>query len=587
MKHICYFYIFKYRSIKNMGISLDARYAYDMDEEEKVLTIEKNDKYIDGFWPTGISSLTALVGNNGAGKTSYLEYMLYVLAEGEHDRDKNAIIVYEEEDGLHAYMPSKCEYKVQSMDPSIKCTTSHRRVHTGMFYYSSYFRSYASVSKPRDGELAGVYNATDTWRLVKDLQDYSNLNTLSGTKILRRHLSAMRAQDNNRIVQLLSDNELRNLLPKDAFPNYVILNPNESGYDALSDKQQGEKKLVTRPRYIVTNKEIALARIIYYNFYNIIAELGENGNSIIYKYRDEWNAIFRKKKNALISYEIFLNRYPDIHVRFTQLLNIIKFISKAFEYDHINGTLYLDLLDEQNKNNIIQLMAYFRLESFVVAHFFDMGFAHEHSADTQLSSGEHEMLKFFSRLYDSTELTPSKISNIYTPPLLLIDEAENSYHPEWQKKFVNILVNFVHALYVRLKQKTIFQIVLTTHSPILLSDIPSEYVNYLKKDGKNMKVVKNQPETFGANIFELYRYSFFMSNGLVGEFAQQKIERIQDHIKSGKMSLEDICKEINLIGDKGIRTYLMTMLEECRDRDMLSYYRQKVGELERRVHGKD
>lgn len=570
-----------------MGISLDARYVYEMDEEERVLTIAKNENYVEGFWPEGISSLTALVGNNGAGKTSYLEYLLYMLAEGEHDKDKNAIVVYEEEDGLRAYMPIKCEYKVQSIDPSIKCTTSHRRVHTDMFYYSSYFRSYASVSKPGDGELAGVYNATDTWRLVKDLQDYSNLNAISGTKILRRHLSAMRAQDNNRIVQLLSDKELTNLLPKDTFPNYVILNPNESGYDALSDKYRGEKKLVNRPRHLATNKDGALARIIYYNFYNILAELGEEGNGIIYSYRDEWYAIYRNSKNAQASYEIFLNGHPDIHVRFVQLLNIIKFISKAFHYDGKCGTLYLDLLDEQNKHHITQLLAYFRLESFVVAHFFDMAFAHKYSADTQLSSGEHEMLKFFSRLYDSTELTPGRIKNIDTPQLLLIDEAENSYHPEWQQKFVNILVNFVHALYMRLKQRTVFQIVMTTHSPILLSDIPSYYVNYLKKEGKIMSVVKNQPETFGANIFELYRYSFFMSNGLVGEFAQQKIRKIQSDIKDGVRPADDIEKEINMIGDRGIRAYLQTMLDENDQRDMLTYYKNKVKELENKNNAKD
>ena len=67
MNHICYFYIFDYRNIHNMGISLDARYTYEMKEDEQKLIVRKNDKYVERLWPEGISSLASLVGNNGAG----------------------------------------------------------------------------------------------------------------------------------------------------------------------------------------------------------------------------------------------------------------------------------------------------------------------------------------------------------------------------------------------------------------------------------------------------------------------------------------------------------------------------------------
>ena len=43
MNHICYFYILKYRSIHNVGISLDARYLYVADEQQKkIMELSEN-----------------------------------------------------------------------------------------------------------------------------------------------------------------------------------------------------------------------------------------------------------------------------------------------------------------------------------------------------------------------------------------------------------------------------------------------------------------------------------------------------------------------------------------------------------------
>ena len=199
------------------------------------------------------------------------------------------------------------------------------------------------------------------------------------------------------------------------------------------------------------------------------------------------------------------------------------------------------------------------------------------------------MLRFFSRLYDAVCVYPKRADNIQTPQLLLIDEAENSYHPEWQRMYISQLTQFVHALYYRKEIAGEFQIILTTHSPILLSDIPVMCTNYLRKEEKDNHVstLNDRHETFGANVFDLYRDSFFMSKGLVGEFAQQKIRKIQKDIKDGGMSAEDIEKEINLIGDRGIRAYLQAMLDENDKRDMLAYYKSKVKELENKNNAKD
>lgn len=56
--------------------------------------------------------------------------------------------------------------------------------------------------------------------------------------------------------------------------------------------------------------------------------------------------------------------------------------------------------------------------------------------------------------------------------IILLDEPDLQLHPEWQQKFISLLLDLLYAYFPKVK----FQIILTTHSPILLSDIPRKNV---------------------------------------------------------------------------------------------------------------
>ena len=71
--HICYLFVFDFGVLKNIGFTFDHRYVFQMEEDG--LYIEKSTSPLPlDFWVKEYS-LTAIVGNNGSGKTTALRLM--------------------------------------------------------------------------------------------------------------------------------------------------------------------------------------------------------------------------------------------------------------------------------------------------------------------------------------------------------------------------------------------------------------------------------------------------------------------------------------------------------------------------------
>lgn len=177
-----------------------------------------------------------------------------------------------------------------------------------------------------------------------------------------------------------------------------------------------------------------------------------------------------------------------------------------------------------------------------------------------LSSGENSLLSLFASFYyifdaDFTNKKNGnyKIMNKFKQcgevqcdsVILLIDEADLTYHPEWQRVFIALLTAFLPQVYPPQCCRDI-QIVLSTHSPILLSDVPQQNVIYLKYDPeKRCTVVDDSTRTgtFGQNIHLLFKDSFFLEHGTIGLFAHRKINELVCNLKSIERSLEQDEKE--------------------------------------------
>jgi len=164
-------------------------------------------------------------------------------------------------------------------------------------------------------------------------------------------------------------------------------------------------------------------------------------------------------------------------------------------------------------------------------------------------------------------LTPSKEKYI-----ILLDEPEARLHPELARNFINELILFLSNFSEQNKK---FQVVISTHSPFILSDIQSNNIIYLEKysDGY-CKPIKQKLNTFGANIHTLLKDGFFMTSTM-GEFATNKIKEVISLID--EYNSEDITEKqknewlyiINSIGEPLIQNRIMKMLFDCTLNDFL------------------
>lgn len=157
------------------------------------------------------------------------------------------------------------------------------------------------------------------------------------------------------------------------------------------------------------------------------------------------------------------------------------------------------------------------------------------------SSGERNWVSLFSMLAN----IPGE--NIW----LFLDEPDNTLHPDWQRKLLKKIIDTCNGSNYSGKK---VQLWISTHSPIMLSDMPGNSVIYLK-DKKNMDC--QMKETFGQNIYTLFNHAFFLHDGVIGTFASSKILEVIRKLQSVENDL--FSNEIN--SNKTEQLYLV--LSDC------------------------
>ena len=170
---------------------------------------------------------------------------------------------------------------------------------------------------------------------------------------------------------------------------------------------------------------------------------------------------------------------------------------------------------------------------------------------SKFSSGERQLLYTFSTYvyHIRNLLSVPKKRVAYRHISLILDEAEICFHPEYQRLFLSRLLYMIKSLW--LNRHCAFNIIIATHSPFILSDMPRENILYLDKGEAQNREQFIRP--LAANISDILYQSFFLKNGFIGDWARTKINEIlKRKVSWPQLSREEI-NFIESIGDEYLK----------------------------------
>lgn len=153
-----------------------------------------------------------------------------------------------------------------------------------------------------------------------------------------------------------------------------------------------------------------------------------------------------------------------------------------------------------------------------------------------LSDGEHQLLHSLGLclLY--------KHKNC----LFLLDEPETHFNPSWRANFVS---NIRDCFKDKESNITLHEMLITTHTPFLISDSKKEYVLvFSKSDDNKVNVTRPDYNTLGASVNKITMKTFGKLE-TIGGYAEQQLNKINERFKVGAPKQALIDEVNNLLGD--------------------------------------
>lgn len=512
---LVYLWVEKYKNIKNQGFNFSPRFTCKYENGE--LTIEEKKSYVSIF-PENIN-VTAIVGENGSGKSSLLNYIYNFLEKSYHYGDEETLHTHQGSDFAickkdellikgDRYGIYNNDYILLNNDIPIDCVLidfDNEVIESSRLPSMDYLVKFAFVLSKKDD----ILKYFDGKFIFKKFQLQINRDDIAKFKPSQREYEEILSTLKDRLSILIKKSI--EIQPKNEFNN---------------------NELMYKTNNIELEVKISfLIKYLYYLDQIFIHNLQRNDDFIEKEknyFKDiDFENMFKKirefdaKINSIGPYSA--NLEIEI-VAFEKIIEIIKKsknikMESQYRYDKNFNTEYEASVTFDIKNDYIIIKKIIEevdlnLKYGNIFECFKFDFL-SYDNDVkffELSSGEQSLIKKYMLII--YEILEGKET-------ILLDEPDVLLHPNWAKNFLKKLVDIISNDSI-FKEKKV-HIVLSTHSPFLLSDLPKENIIFLK----NGEQVCPDIQTFGANIHTLLSHGFFMEDGLMGEFAKGKIEEIK------------------------------------------------------------
>lgn len=137
------------------------------------------------------------------------------------------------------------------------------------------------------------------------------------------------------------------------------------------------------------------------------------------------------------------------------------------------------------------------------------------------------------------------------PNLFLLDEPETHFNPDWRSSFISKLRECLERDQSKNVSKNVMrEMLITSHSPFIVSDSREENVLIFEKDVLTNEVSHRRPDfnTFGASVNQI-TIKIFNKPETIGGYALSKLKELETRFEAGEDG-EKLIKEANrMLGD--------------------------------------
>ena len=583
---LVYCYIKNFNSLKNCEINWGWKYRFSYFENENILKLLKDDDYIENFLPTSVSNVSVIVGENGAGKSSVVEFLIKNIVSGNAIGNPEAIIITynKKEEKLYIYLGPKINDSLKieregKIEYTIVRDLRHKIASSELIYYTNSF-----YDRIYDTDIEGMLNIS-----LKPLLFGKNYEEYNGTSY--NLLQEFRFKEFWKILRLMQSN-IKFGIELD-LPKYLVLVNNNKDFSHSFEKFIEKVK----NRNNIKNFEYIEDFIVHIEEYhkNFMNSDTDKFKKFIYNLKTSFfleyisqnfdSLNFAEIKN-LTNETILSDKFFEYLIKDKEygqsVIELFSDIERLVSnhsnyYDENNAWISTENADPNELKYFVNLLKKsFRWNS----NFLSIGFSFETSKINELSSGEMAILTMLARFYALSKDEQYFVNLVVDKhAIIIIDEGELYLHPSWQKKLINILLTTLPIIFSDID----IQIVLTSHSPFVLSDLPKSKIIFLEKIIKSVSSSEllEHKQTFGSNIHTLLSDAFFLNDGFIGDYAKKIIDKvIKDLNSSNEIEVnrrEEIKKIIMAIGEPIIKRKLLEMYESKFNLDI----DDRVGKIEK------
>ncbi|MCU5036422.1 hypothetical protein CN470_29345 [Bacillus cereus] len=613
---ILYLWIKKNKNISKQGFNFGGEFLFRY--EEQILYVEKNVMHIPGFFnifpksercSSTILNVSAIAGENGTGKTNFLDFLKYLNDYNIEDY----ILVYKSANGDYCILGAECYIKNSPVEIIRKQASEFFK--SFQFIYLSNILD-VTRNEQNSSQLFNIstnflinkvgfeqFRASEFLRQISFAADH-NFSSLIDFKLPEKITCSLLTEVSNEFLRELDSWHIDIVNDKNVSElNQSIKNIKKihGVLKEFNNKIQQFKyygQFISHVILLFWLEILSLPRKIAEYLINNSAMFDDLINFIIECLRVQGDIEIRKLEEVTthamdrISASLTYNYSDQIDIKNQKrYLKIISDFQKKTKFKIATIRSFTDIYQEvgtsDDHNTSVKILSnHTLLKDFITCYgqsFMKKGYLHFEWLE--LSAGQVAKLNIYSRLYYAMNRLPKQLKDV----VIIIDEGELYYHPEWQRKWLWFFLKAVSSMYIDRR----VQVIISTHSPFILSDLPSQNIIFLKKVDSEVHVIEGLEDnqlTFASNINTLLSNSFFMNNGLVGEVARNKINNLINLLNNKgleeiRKNESQISKQIRYIGEPIIRNKLFDMLNNVLTVDYLQVQR-KLDEIEERLNSR-